>query len=156
MALHAEDSLDWLLADSRYGPARLSRTMYSLVTTSRRENRSGAELRTIGSVVKRSRGIVVIGCVIGIGAVVPTHPGFAAPPVQAQSVAAASTLAVITTIGVGSNPIGVAVDQGDDTVYVTNFNSFNVSVINGRLGVRTDDTITVGEQSLWCGGGSGG
>ena len=40
----------------------------------------------------------------------------------------------------------MAVNQGDDTVYVTNRGSDNVSVINGRLGVRTDDTITVGNN----------
>jgi len=80
---------------------------------------------------------------VAVVAVVPTHPGLAAPPVQAQSVAATSTLAVITTIGVGSNPQGVAVNDADDTVYVTNFGSGNVSVINGRTGTE-DDTITVG------------
>ena len=76
--------------------------------------------------MKRFRVIVVIGCVIATGAVVPTHPGSAAPPVQAQSVAATSTLAVITTIPVGGNPFGVAVNQGDDTVYVTSQCSINV------------------------------
>ena len=94
--------------------------------------------------MERIRVIVAAGCVIAGVAVVPTHPGLAAPPVQAQSVAATSTLAVITTISVGTGPEGVAVNEGDDTVYVTNYNSFNVSVINGRTGVLTDDTITVG------------
>ncbi|MDP4689303.1 MAG: hypothetical protein NWS32_00955, partial [Candidatus Nanopelagicales bacterium] len=95
--------------------------------------------------MKRLRVIVTASCLIAVVAMVPTPSGSAAPPVQAQSVAAASTLAVITTIGVGSNPIGVAVDDVDDTVYVTNRGSDNVSVINGRLGVLTDDTITVGD-----------
>ena len=94
--------------------------------------------------MKRLRVIVTASCLIAVVAMVPTPSGSAAPPVQAQSVAAASTLAVITTIGVGSNPIGVAVDDVDDTVYVTNYSSGNVSVINGRTGVLTDDTITVG------------
>ena len=57
-------------------------------------------------------------------------------------------LGVLTddTITVGDGPRGVAVDEGDDTVYVTNFFSGTVSVINGRLGVLTDDTITVGSN----------
>ena len=98
--------------------------------------------------MKRLRIIVAAGCVIAVAAVVPTHPGLAAPPVQAQSVAATSTMAVITTIPVGATPFGVAVNQGDDTVYVTNRGSDNVSVINGRLCVLTDDTITVGDGPI--------
>ena len=95
--------------------------------------------------MERVRVIVAAGCVIAGVAIVPTHPGLAAPPVQAQSVAATSTLAVITTITVGSNPDGVAVNDADDTVYVTNFGSGDVSVINGRTGT-VDDTITVGDS----------
>jgi YVTN family beta-propeller protein len=53
-------------------------------------------------------------------------------------------LAVITTISVGTNPEGVAVDEGDDTVYVTNYGSGNVSVINGRTGTVAG-TIPVGD-----------
>lgn len=75
-------------------------------------------------------------------AVVPVPSGSAAPLVQHQSVAATSTLAVIKTIGVGDQPYGVAVNDGDDTVYVTNYFSGTVSVINGRTGAE-DDTITV-------------
>jgi YVTN family beta-propeller protein len=51
----------------------------------------------------------------------------------------------IATVKVGTGPAGVAVDQGDDTVYVANMDSDNVSVINGRTGIRTDDTVTVGD-----------
>ncbi len=94
----------------------------------------------------RIRVLIVGGCLTAVVAVVSTPSGSAAPPVQAQSVAATSTLAVITTIPVGATPFGVAVNQGDDTVYVTNRGSDNVSVINGRLGVLTDDTITVGNN----------
>jgi len=91
----------------------------------------------------RIRVFVVAGCLAAVVAAVPTPSGLAAPPVQAQSVAATSTLAVITTIGVGTSPQGVAVDEGDDTVYVTNQTGNTVSVINGRT--RTvAGTITVG------------
>ena len=91
----------------------------------------------------RIRVIVVGGCLTAVIAVVPTPSGLAAPPVQVRSVAATSTLAVITTMGVGGFPTGVAVNDGDDTVYVTNNSSNTVSVINGRTGT-VDDTITVG------------
>ena len=97
--------------------------------------------------MERVRVIVAAGCVIAGVAIVPTHPGLAAPPVQAQSVAAATTLAVITTITVGSNPDGVAVNDADDTVYVTNFGSGDVSVINGRTGTVAG-TITVGSGPI--------
>ena len=93
----------------------------------------------------RIRVFIVGGCLAAVVAVVPTPSGLAAPPVQAQSVAATSTLAVITTIGVGSAPWGVAVDEGDDTVYVTNLNGDNVSVINGRTGTVAG-TIPVGDR----------
>jgi YVTN family beta-propeller protein len=49
------------------------------------------------------------------------------------------------TITVGSAPSGVAVDHGDDTVYVTNNNSSTVSVINGRTR-NVDATISVGSN----------
>lgn len=64
------------------------------------------------------------------------------------------TDAVIGTIAVGPMPVGVAVDQADDTVYVANRTSYgasaigSVSVINGRTGVRTDDTVTVGASPV--------
>ena len=91
----------------------------------------------------RIRVFIVGGCLAAVVAVVPTPSGLAAPPVQAQSVAATSTLAVITTIGVGGLPAGVAVDDGDDTVYVTNLDDSTVSVINGRTGTVAF-TIPVG------------
>ena len=55
------------------------------------------------------------------------------------------------TIPVGDGPRGVAVDQGDDTVYVTNYSNgggTTVSVINGRLGGPPYDTITVGDTPI--------
>jgi YVTN family beta-propeller protein len=93
--------------------------------------------------VKRIRVIVATSCLIVVSAVVLTQTGLAAPPVQAQSVAATSTLAVIRTITVGANPQGVAVNDGDDSVYVTNSGSNTVSVINGRTGTVAG-TIAVG------------
>ena len=84
--------------------------------------------------MERIRVTIVGGCLTAVIAVVPTPSGLAAPPVQVRSVAATSTLAVITTMGVGGFPTGVAVNDGDDTVYVTNNSSNTVSVINGRTG----------------------
>lgn len=55
-----------------------------------------------------------------------------------------TTYAVIKTIGVGVTPAGLAIDSADDTIYVANFTSGNVSVINGLTGMVTDDTIPVG------------
>jgi YVTN family beta-propeller protein len=95
--------------------------------------------------VKRIRVMVAAGCVTAGVAVVPTHPGLAAPPVQSQSVPATSTLAVISTISVGDAPYGVAVNDGDDSVYVVNSISDTVSVINGRTGT-VDSTISVGDN----------
>lgn len=66
----------------------------------------------------------------------------AVPGVSPASAPSSSTAyAVIRTIGVGLNPAGVAVNLVDDTVYVTNFCGGSVSVINGRAGLLTDDTI---------------
>jgi YVTN family beta-propeller protein len=64
--------------------------------------------------------------------------------------AATSTLAVIKTITIGSGgAYGVAVNQVDDTVYVTNyyFASNTVSVINGRTGT-VSGTIPVGTNPI--------
>ena len=87
--------------------------------------------------------------VLALGAATLTVPlavmtGAEAARIQPRTTVPTTTLAVIKTIRVGSNPSGVAVNDQDDTVYVTNFSSDNVSVINGRTGERTDDTITVG------------
>ena len=69
----------------------------------------------------------------------------AGPSVQPRNGAPpTTTYAVIRLIGVGSLPEGVAIDESDDTVYVTNnLGINNVSVINGRTGIRTDDTISL-------------
>ncbi|MFM1966346.1 MAG: hypothetical protein RL134_2071, partial [Actinomycetota bacterium] len=56
------------------------------------------------------------------------------------------------TITVGRYPRALAVDQADDTVYVahsqyqsgTNYGRTGVSIINGRSGEATDDTIALG------------
>jgi len=65
---------------------------------------------------------------------------------QPRTVYPTTTLAVIKTIPVGGSPSAVALNDADDTVYVTNDGTDNVSVINGRTGQRTDDTIAVGDQ----------
>lgn len=62
----------------------------------------------------------------------------------ASSTPPSTTYAVIKTIGVGAAPTGIAIDSADDTVYVANYGSGNVSVINGFTGLLTDDTIPVG------------
>jgi len=66
--------------------------------------------------------------------------------VQPRTVSPTTTLAVIKTIPVGDAPSAVALNDADDTVYVTNDGTNNVSVINGRTGQRTDDTIAVGRN----------
>ncbi|MGI9197390.1 MAG: fibronectin type III domain-containing protein [Candidatus Nanopelagicales bacterium] len=62
-------------------------------------------------------------------------PATATPP--------ATTYAVIRTVVIGGNPDGVAVNDADDTVYVTSYPRF-LFVINGRTGVL-DDTVIVGD-----------
>ena len=63
-----------------------------------------------------------------------------------------TTYAVIRLIGVGDNPIGVAIDDSDDTVYVTNTanppTAGTVSVINGRTGVVVGAPIGVGTKPI--------
>ena len=68
------------------------------------------------------------------------------PRVHIQSVPVpTSTLAVINTIGVGTQPYAVAVNDIDDTVYVTNNGSNTVSVIDGRTGILSS-SIAVGSN----------
>lgn len=56
--------------------------------------------------------------------------------------ASPSTRAVVGSIPVGSNPVGVAVDAANGHVYVTNWGSNNVSVI------ATDFTSPPGRSGL--------
>jgi YVTN family beta-propeller protein len=60
-----------------------------------------------------------------------------------RTVSQTSTLAIIKTLAVGSEPQGIAVNDEDDTVYVTNWDGNTVSIINGRTGVGAG-TIAVG------------
>jgi YVTN family beta-propeller protein len=60
-----------------------------------------------------------------------------------NNTAPGTAIAVITTIAVGLQPWGVAINDSDDTIYVANNGSNYVSVINGRTGV-VDGTITAG------------
>ena len=86
-------------------------------------------------------------CLLLAGLIVPAavSTAQAGPSVQPRIGATpTTTYAVIRVIDVGVGPVGVAVDQDDDTVYVTNFDADSVSVINGRTGQRTG-TIGVGD-----------
>jgi YVTN family beta-propeller protein len=60
---------------------------------------------------------------------------------------ATSAPAVIKTITVGSNPQGVAVDSADDTVYVANYGSNNISVIDGAT-ATVSGTVAVGNNPV--------
>jgi len=62
-------------------------------------------------------------------------------PLTAQ--AATSTYQVTSTITVGSQPYGIAVNATTNTVYVTNHYGNSVSVINGATGAVTS-TIAAG------------
>ena len=79
--------------------------------------------------------------VLALGAATLTVPltimtGAEAARVQPRITSPTSTLAVIKIIGVGLSPVGVAVNDQGDTVYVTNLGSDDMSVINGRTGLR--------------------
>ena len=86
----------------------------------------------------RIRMVILAGCLAAAGALVPSTPGSAAPSLEPRAVAATSTLAVIKTITVGDGPVSVAINDVDDTVYVTNTDSKDVSVINGVTGTVAD------------------
>ena len=90
----------------------------------------------------RIRSVIVAGCLVPAVALVPATVGSAAPSLEPRSVAATSALAVIKTIAVLEDPQGVAINNVDDTVYVTNYDSKHVSVINGVTGT-VDDTISL-------------
>ena len=54
---------------------------------------------------------------------------------------------VIDTVSVGSNPFGAAFDSSNGYVYVTNFGSNNISVINGATNAVVD-TVSVGSDPV--------
>lgn len=68
----------------------------------------------------------------------------ASAPAGASPAGPAAEAAGLTSIGVGSNPDGVAVDATTDTVYVANNGSNSVSVIDGATDAVTA-TIPVGD-----------
>ncbi|HDR4885770.1 TPA: hypothetical protein QCR18_005082 [Bacillus cereus] len=63
------------------------------------------------------------------------------------SVIEASTYAKVTTIAVGSNPEGLAVDAANNQVWVANRSNNNVSVIDGSTYAKVT-TIAVGVAPL--------
>jgi DNA-binding beta-propeller fold protein YncE len=91
----------------------------------------------------RIRIVIVAGGLAAAVALVPSTPGSAAPPLEPRSAAATSALAVIKTVTVGDGPVGVAINDVDDTVYVTNTDSENVSVISGVTGTVADSISLV-------------
>src|SRR5215831_8923421 len=54
-----------------------------------------------------------------------------------HEIPAASAMSVVATIPVGTNPVGVAVNQHTNTVYVSNNNAGTVSVINASTNIVT-------------------
>lgn len=98
----------------------------------------------VGLPVQRAMSLVAAAGLVA-GSVLTGASAAGAPSVSPSSIASPSTAyAVIKTIRVGDGPTGVAIDSADDTVYVANYLSGNVSVIDGLTGVLTDDTIPVG------------
>ncbi len=98
----------------------------------------------------RIRIVIVAGGLAAAVALVPSIPGSAAPSLEPRSAAAISALAVIKTVTVGDGPVGVAVNDVDDTVYVATQGpddgfgfAQTVVVINGRVGT-VEDTISDG------------
>lgn len=67
-----------------------------------------------------------------------------ASPAGGSAAARGAGTSGLTTIGVGSNPDGIAVDATTDTVYVANNGGDSVSVINGATDTVTA-TIPVGQ-----------
>lgn len=62
------------------------------------------------------------------------------PAVVTPRTSPTTTYAVIKTVPVGDGPTEVAVNNVDDTVYVSNADDSTVSVINGRV---PDDSVTI-------------
>jgi YVTN family beta-propeller protein len=90
----------------------------------------------IGSDGALMRVAVICGLVTGLTLL-------ADPAAEAQSTTPYTTL----NVAVGSNPYGVAVDQTTDTVYVANYGSGTVSVIDGATDTVTA-TIMVGSAPV--------
>ena len=68
--------------------------------------------------------------------------------IHPQSAAAAPT--VISTISVGTAPVGVGVNSSTNRIYVANYNSNSVSVIDGSANTVVS-TISVGSEFPRCG-----
>ena len=87
--------------------------------------------------------------VLALGAATLTVPlgimtGAEAARLEPRTTAPTTTLAVIRTIEVGNSPVSVAVNDVDDTVYVTNIGAGTLSVIDGTTGAVAS-TLSVGQ-----------
>ena len=78
-----------------------------------------------------------------------TRGGRAGPVRNSADPALESASSVITTIPVGTDPYGVAVDTENGTVFVTNNGSGNVTVINGTTN-RVATTVAIGYPRRTC------
>ena len=80
-------------------------------------------------------GVAALAVMVGLLIGTPGSAGAAPASVSAPS----TNYAVINTVDVSNGPTGVAIDLDDDTVYVTNFYSNSLSVIDGRTGTLTSE-----------------
>ncbi|MFM7210679.1 MAG: hypothetical protein ACKOYQ_01535, partial [Actinomycetota bacterium] len=79
----------------------------------------------------------------GLATVGATGASGAAPAAKVQprtAVTNTSAYAIIKSVAVNNGPVGVAVNNEDDTVYVTSDDSGTLTALNGR---NLDDSIVV-------------
>jgi YVTN family beta-propeller protein len=91
----------------------------------------------------RNRATMVVTVLCGVAAVVGGSP--AATLARAAIAVGAAVTPGVETIGVGSDPDGVAVDAATGSVYVANEGDDSVSVIDGATGTVTA-TVSVGSK----------
>lgn len=59
-----------------------------------------------------------------------------------------TTYAIIRTVDPGVMPLGVAVDDIDDTIYVANYGNERLAAINGRSGAKTQSIVGQGASGV--------